>query len=1133
MRPIDHAQRMAALDPAHSCIVQAPAGSGKTTLLTLRYLALLARVDAPEEILAITFTRKAAAEMAARVMESLRLGQQSEPPASEHDQLTWRLAQDALTRNTELDWQLLENPNRLRVQTIDSFCASISRQMPVVAQFGAVMSIQEKPQPLYAQAARETLALIDDPDWSPTISQILQHLDNQLSRLEQLLAVMLARRDQWLRHLLLHASGRNAQRDDLEDALQSIRIKAIRQVCLHLADQRLSVIQSLAQFASAHLDADHPIAACADSWDGDAANEASLSYLLGLADLLLTKDGGWRKQVTKSTGFPPASSAPKSEREIYLYNKQAMTDLLAELQDKDELRDALHALRALPAPSYSTEQWQVIEALLTLLPVAVAQLKLVFQSEGCVDFCEMAHAADRALGEAQAPSDLALRLDYRIQHVLVDEFQDTSETQFELLSKLLAGWQHDDGRTLFLVGDPMQSIYRFRQAEVGLFLKARQSGVGPVGSLVSLRLQANFRSQSGVVDWVNQTFPAVFPEHDDIARGAIRYSTSDATQPALSGCAVGLHPIVSEAARKQEADEICAEVLAIRSQYPEDSIAILVSGRNALSDLIPRLKAKDIPFAAQEIDSLGSQPVIKDLLSLTRAMLHPADRVAWLSILRAPWCGLTLTDLYTLVAGQPETAVWDLMWNEGRFSSISERGRQQLLKLRQTLAQAFANQQRMALRDWVRGCWLMLAGPACVADVSALIDAEQFFDLLGELEQGADIVDFSQLQERVDTLYAAPQSGTDIRLQIMTIHKAKGLEFDHVLLPGLDRKTASDQHQLLNWMERPRDEANGEMSDLLLAPIPETGEESDATSLYLRRLNDEKSRFEIARLVYVAITRAKKRVHLWFQVKHKKDGNLASPMASSLLHALWPAIESQLSSLKPVDAENANQDEEDYVNNCLLKYLSSNYVPPSPPENVRWRTTEALAVNDEPEAIEYQWVGQTARYAGIVTHHILYRIGSRGMALWQDRTVNQQRQMIEQLLLEEGVEPNELHAAVLRVHEIICTCVKEKRGQWVLNPQHRDSACESRISGVISGQVVHAVLDRTFIDDQDTRWIIDYKTGTHEGSDIESFLDREVQRYRAQLQRYGRLMRLREDRPIQLALYYPALSAWRSWAFDG
>src|SRR5207253_3724806 len=122
----------------------------------------------------------------------------------------------------------------------------------------------------------------------------------------------------------------------------------------------------------------------------------------------------------------------------------------------------------------------VLEAIGGVLRPAIAQLKLVFQARGQVDFTEVAQRALLALGKEGEPTDLALALDYRIRHLLIDEFQDTSISQYELVARLTEGWEAGDGRTLFAVGDPMQSIYRFREAEVGLFLEARRGGIGTV-----------------------------------------------------------------------------------------------------------------------------------------------------------------------------------------------------------------------------------------------------------------------------------------------------------------------------------------------------------------------------------------------------------------------------------------------------------------------------------------------------------------------------------------------------------------------------------------------------------------------------------------------------------------------------
>jgi ATP-dependent exoDNAse (exonuclease V) beta subunit len=189
------------------------------------------------------------------------------------------------------------------------------------------------------------------------------------------------------------------------------------------------------------------------------------------------------------------------------------------------LREALVALRAAPPPSYTETQWEALEAIVALLKPAVAQLLALFGERGEVDFTQIAHGALQALGTPDEPTDRLLSMDVRVRHLLVDEFQDTSNSQWELLERLTAGWESGDGRTLFVVGDPMQSIYRFRDAQVGLFLHAWHAGL-PGVKLEPLTLSTNFRSQAKIVEWVNEMFPHVLPAAEDESSGAVPYSPS-------------------------------------------------------------------------------------------------------------------------------------------------------------------------------------------------------------------------------------------------------------------------------------------------------------------------------------------------------------------------------------------------------------------------------------------------------------------------------------------------------------------------------------------------------------------------------------------------------------------------------
>ena len=493
----DQIYRQEALDPTQSFIVQAPAGSGKTGLLTQRFLVLLGRADKnPEECLGITFTRKAASEMKDWIFSALERAKNDNPPDNAFERQTWDLARIVLNRDRALNWDLLLNPSRLKIQTIDSLCASLTRQLPILAQFGSPPQVVEDAKPYYAKAARALLASLEsDETWRHQVENLLKHLDNNLTLTERLLIEMLQKRDQWLPHI-----GRTFHQTEIRSILES-GLKAIYDESLIVLEKEVLLIGELyknllkiGQGAALELERQNSTSFIRNLQKDylDTGSNNQKSFWHGIAELIFTKDFSLRKSLTKNLGFPAPSDAINKEDKLYY--KAAKESFLSLLQDLEEHPAFLLALKNFvecPPCEYSDSQWEILQSLMTLLPILVAELSIVFQAEGVADFVEIGLGALRALGHYEHVSDLALSLDYKIQHILIDEFQDTSISQWRLLERLVAGWQANDNRTLFLVGDPMQSIYRFRQAEVGLFIKAKQYGIGGI-ALKSLTLTTNF-----------------------------------------------------------------------------------------------------------------------------------------------------------------------------------------------------------------------------------------------------------------------------------------------------------------------------------------------------------------------------------------------------------------------------------------------------------------------------------------------------------------------------------------------------------------------------------------------------------------------------------------------------------------
>lgn len=1126
--PEDLKARASALDPRRSFIVQAPAGSGKTELLTQRYLRLLVTVEHPEQVLAITFTRKAAAEMRARISEALQKGSVEARPEAAHAQTTYDLARAVCDLEEERGWRLREYPARLRIQTIDALTGMLARRMPILSGAGAPLEPLDDARPLYRQAVEELLEhLGEDSAAARSLETLISHLGNQVDRLLQLLMDLLQRRDQWL-HALIHARGASDLRAAIEHALNDVVVKHFESLVASLSPAQLDEVWTLTQYAAENMLANpklgvgrRPLLESALSLILPGASAEDADAWRAVADVFLTRDGRLLRSVTLTQGFPQTNPAMKAR----------MEQLLAQLRGQAAFCSRLNGVRTLPGLSYNLEQWLILEALFNVLPLAVAQLQIVFEQRRKADYVETSLRALRALGTPEEPTDMALALDYRVQHILVDEFQDTSFTQLDLLERLTAGWTQGDGRTLFCVGDPMQSIYRFRQAEVGLFLQLQQRGLKHL-PLQALRLTANFRSHRPIVAWINQVFPGVFPAQDDIEQGAVKFSPSDAARAESDG-KVHIHPGI-HASPLQIADLTVQLVRDALARDAQGTVSILVSGRNHLGFIGSRLHAAGIEHQAVEIEMLAQRPVVQDLIALTRALVHLGDRTAWLAILRAPWSGLQLADIHAVVSGDSKLTIRTLVeraldaQRQSDQPSLSAEGLHRLERFYEVLEKALAQRGRSALRDWVERTWISLGGPATLMSAQDLEDARAYLRRLDELDEAGDLSDVTSLEGQLEGLCARPRPDSATRVEIMTIHKAKGLEFDTVILPGLERCVSGDDQPLLYWTRVP-----GLEEGLVFAPLTAAGADVDPIYRWAELLERGRTEQERARLLYVAATRAKRDLHLIGTVETKtKDGNveLKPPRRGSMLDLLWDAVSGHYE-----EALRARQD--------AVPLTVANAQPASVPLRrlpLEWRLPD-LADGSPPGSVPsidlidaarplFDWVTETSRRVGTLVHRELERlVGREGRASVTIDTPGVRARMLAELA-ELGVPAERCSEAVERVLQAVRSALADARGRWLLGLETplREAESEFALSGLVDGHVVQGVIDRTFLDERGVRWIVDFKTSTHEGAGLEEFVSREAERYTPQLKRYAILMgAFKPDQPIKAALYFPLLKQWR------
>ena len=1100
----DRIARQRALEVA-SFIVEAPAGAGKTELLTQRYLRLLAVVEHPEEVLALTFTNKAATEMRDRILGSLERAAGGEVPAEAHRQLTFGLARAVLARDAERGWHLLGHPGRLRITTLDALCANLARQMPYLSRFGSQPGVGDDAAAHYATAARRTLEMVEaeTPD-AEVVATALAFMDNNAGRLEMLLIAMLGRRDQWLQHAVRIESG--AMKAEVEAGFAAL-IERDLAAAGRVLDARMQArLMPLARYAASNVpDLLAPLLEWQQALRGDIADLAAWQ---ALGALLLTATGMLRRSLTKNIGFPTGKEGAAQ--------KAAMGELLEELALLPGLEERLGQLAGLPRPELSDDEWATVECFSHLLRLAAGQLWLAFQEAGEVDFIEVAARAGLALGDDEAPTDLAQALDYRIRHLLVDEFQDTSPSQVGLIEKLTRGWSPDDGRTLFVVGDPMQSIYRFRKADVGLFLRVRERGIGDI-ALAHLRLFRNNRSYPGIVDWVNGAFPTIFPAADSPAEGAVRYAESAATRPVRQDSRVAVHAVSEREggdADGEEARRVLSIIRQARRSAPAERIAVLVRARSHLDALVAEIRrsAPDLRFQAVDIEGLDGRQHVQDLLTLFRALHQRADRVHWLALLRAPWCGLKLADLHELAADDRKSTIWQLMQDEGRLARLSEDGRQRLGALRDVLQVAFAGRGRQHPRRWLEGVWLMLGGPRCLDAPEALNDVAAFFELVDRLAASRQL-GAETLAVHVAGLYA-PSDPLGDAVQMMTVHKSKGLEFDTVILPGLHRATGGNDGRLLLWDEVAADDGE---ERLLVAPIRQKGGGNDRPSAYdyLKRLETERAAHEDERLLYVAATRAIRDLHLVgvAVADGKKEDGLKTPAAGSLLRLLWPGV------AQPVFAAALSGSDAGEVQTIGIDPAA--FVPPL----LRLRQVgqpEALRpISDLPRQAENPVDLDASTEAlsleasvGTLVHRCLELIANSGLDGWSPTRVAALQPAYLRWLQGRGHGEEAAADGAAEVVAAVSRTLDSEVGRWLL-ADHAEAGAEQSWSSASDQTAVNHVIDRVFVSGG-YRWIVDYKTVRLP----EEALPARAESYRPQLERYAGLF-ADERLPLRLAIFFP------------
>ncbi len=1206
LAPPDQIQRETALDPRRSILVQAPAGSGKTDLLTRRFLRLLAEVDDPGQVVAITFTKAAAVEMRNRILSELEKAATRDPHTDTDEFSMEALADRALQRSRRLEWDLLKMPAQLRISTIDSFCRDLALQQPLLSGLGGGLNITENPSELYHRAARLTLEQLGDRTsdipataLSPAIEALLLRRDNGWQELEALLVTMLQQRDRWMHDFVL---DRAPDWDDLRERLErpfAAEVAKVLDELDQLMDQETrDEAMDLARFACGHRNRWHQCklfkfvgVPCQPFQTPNALEDARQGYMC-LADLLLTGKGLLRQNIDVTLGFPQDS--PEEKRRVRV--------LIDQLRSIPAFEAKLHAVRNLPPARYTDDDWQIMRSCFTLLRHAAVELKLAFAEAGVVDFAEVAQVAQLVLkAEDGLPSDAALAIADGIHHLLVDEFQDTSRRQHKLLSALVGAWPDSAGRTVFVVGDPMQSIYFFRDADAELFPRVRNIGLelpdaNPL-KLDFVPLSSNFRTTPSLVTKLNNAFMQIFAVND---RSGIAFSPAEtppwkvdadreprfhlhldfipqtvrvfSSDPGTLRRKEEAAPI-RQARHEAQTEEIVSlirthmdRVELARARGDKYRIAVLGRTYKALHPIAQALRDASIPFRAVDLEPLADRPEVLDALALARALFNPEDRVAWLGALRAPWCGLSLADLHKLTSADDaellRRPIPELL--ASRLNQLSKQGRIAASRVLQSLAAApdlRAKHPTSFLGTWLEQIWLRLGGADCV-DATGRANLDLLWKCLDNLENGEPDLLGRGLDAAIEKLTAQPDpaAASDYGVQLMSIHKSKGLEFEVVIVPDLQAGSGRSKSGLLSWLERGIASPNesGDITEFLVAPLPSKGAESGKSKLWVDRVRRQRESQETKRVLYVAATRAREELHLFARPDYKteRDGclSLCDPR-DTLLATAWPALKDEVKQRfdqwkKTPEVAEIETIAASGTDNLLLmpspgkpavlRRLPANYQSPQLVNLTSVASDSAVVGLGGSQLYQRHEGGVVSRAMGSAVHWLLEQFAALRLTChWPAaRTALESLQpRITAQLRSAGIEQVQAQRIAAQALGLAIKASHEAHGQWILSP-HPEAASEVSWAGDIAGTLHEVRIDRIFragnaplSEGNECWWIIDYKSAHDAGGDLHEALLKFRGLFARQLTLYAGVLRNLhgKDVSIRAGLYYPRMLAFDWW----
>jgi len=1114
-----------ASDPQRNITVTASAGTGKTYLLITRLLRLLLSDTPPETILAITFTRKAAAEMQHRITERLH-ELLTLTPAALNDALKAIGITPAPTMQLKaqtLYERLLRCEQPLRITTFHAFCQEILRRFPLEADVPPGFEILDSSGLLEKRALD---ALFNEATQRPD-GETAQGLETLMSHCGGT-----SNTETSLKQFLQHRSDWWAFTDQQPQPLTHAQETLISQLGIStnqeaspdadfLTTTRLTQCQQFSELLSKHKNKGNDTHAALLTQMLDDESMPTQQRITIIRDVFLTAKGEPRKRKESNA----QKKSMGAEESLFLEIHHSICEALLEHQDQLNRHQLYRGSIAwYQAGSRLLHHYQTMK-----------------EEQRLLDFADLEWRAFQLLNHHNNAHWIQYKLDQRINHLLVDEFQDTNPTQWRLLLPLLqelASGENIRNRSVFLVGDSKQSIYRFRRADPRLFDTAQQ-WLGEHLSAETSPLDISWRSAPAIIDFVNRTF-----NDTPLGERLTSFQTHDTHQKQLWG-KVELLPLI-EADEKDETpptpifrnplhqprveagdswqqhyDEGCLIAKRINTMMHDgtaikknnqlqpirlNDVIILLRSRTHLSAYETALREHHIAYTSNTKSTILDTLEAQDIVALLNTLISPHNNLALAQVLRSPLFNCSDDALMQLASTSAQQT--QQMAPQSWFTSFHQLLEQnedgnRLTRAHQLISQWQTYAGTLPVHDLLdriyhEGDIQSRYHAAFPAHLHARVESNltRFIELALEIDSGRYpslphfINRLKRLKEHApDSIDEPSSNNNEGAVRIMTIHASKGLEAPVVFIADAARSTSSKRaHQaIVNWpseAQRP--------SHFFLCGAKHT---TDRDTTALLTADDQEEAREDANLLYVALTRARQHLIISGCIPRKgKERGWYGAIAQQLMEpdAITNNLGFEMSNGTPLiievpSIEKTKGTQTALVTEALTPLKSAPMEDNSliSPSKLSSNETHSTGIQSEPTTAD----DDDNSTRGEIIHRILELITHNNAP---------NRQSVAQIIKEEfgqHITPTMLNTWLDEAYHLIET----PDLQWLFDPTQYHSAHNEMTINFTEGEnKVSGIIDRLVIN-QDSVIIIDYKTHRHATNSNASAI---AEKYRHQLDLY-------------------------------